>query len=129
MCVNIASIEYQKRVDRKEKTKTDKIETKRKILERLKEISLELENGLSTSFTKYKQIQNNCSIFSSQLTNILSKVAYDDIPEELIDDLNKLTLDLKDFGNHPIYSGYDFVGECKSIIETTKEITQKIENT
>jgi len=127
ICVNIASIEYQKLSDKKENEKTAQKENQRKIIEKLKEINFSLENAITSKSPKYKQIQNECLIFSNQLTNILSQII-EDVPEEIIDDLKRLNSDLTRLGNFPLYQGYNLPGDCKLIIESAKEIIRKIEN-
>lgn len=125
--VNVVTIEYKKRSEKKERMTLDREQNKKKLVERLKEIELKLENEISLDHPKYKHIQNECSIFSNQLTSTLSQVT-GDIPEELMVDLKKLNSDLSTLGNFPRYQGYDLLGDCKSIIESTKEITRKIES-
>ncbi|MCO5382916.1 MAG: hypothetical protein NHB15_13200 [Methanosarcina barkeri] len=126
ICVNIVSIEYQKLRDKKEKEKISQKENQRKIIEKLKEIEFSLENAISES-PKYKQIQNDCLIFSNQLTSILSQTI-EDVPEETIDDLKRLNSDLTRLGNFPLHLGYDFPSDCILIIESAQEIIRKIEN-
>lgn len=127
ICVNIVSIEYQKLRDNKEKEKISQKENRRKIIEKLKEIEFSLENAIASESPKYKQIQNDCLIFSNQLTSILSQ-AIENVPEEIIDDLKRLNSDLTRLGNFPIYQGYNLPGNCRSIVESAKEIIGKIEN-
>lgn len=125
--VNVITIEYKKRSEEKGRIKLNREGKIKKLVERLKEIELKLENEISLDLPKYKYIQNECSIFSNQLTSVLSQVT-EDLPEELMVDLKKLNLDLSTLGNFPIYQGYDLLGDCKSIIESTKEIIGKIES-
>lgn len=127
ICVNIVSIEYQKFREKEEKEIASLVENQRKIIEKLKEIAFSLENAITSESPKYKKIQNECLIFSNQLTSILSQIA-EDIPEEIIDDLKRLNLDLTRLGHFPLYVGYNLPGDCKLIIESAKEITRKIEN-
>ena len=127
ICVNIVSFEYQKFRINKEKEKIAQIESKRKIIERLKEIEFTLEKEVSADHLKYKKIQNECVIYSNQLTTDLSKVA-GNMPEEMIVDLKKLSSDLMELGTFPVYHGYDFRDKCKSIIETTRRIVREIDN-
>ena len=124
--VNVVTIEYKKRSEKKERATLNREENKKKLVERLKEIELKLENEISLDHPK-KSIQNECSIFSNQLTSTLSQVT-GEIPEELMVDLKKLTSDLSTLGNCPTYHGYDLTSDCKSIIESTKEIIRKIES-
>lgn len=127
ICVNIVGIEYQKLRDKKEKVKIAQKENQRKIIEKLKEIEFSLENAITSESPKYKQIQNECLIFSNQLTSVLSQTI-EDVPEEIIDDLKRLNSDLTRLGNFLIYLGYDLPRDCKLIIESAKEIIRKIEN-
>ena len=127
ICVNIVSIEYQKFREKKEKEIAAQEENQKKIIEKLKEIAFSLENAITSESPKYKKIQNECLIFSNQLTSILSQIT-EDIPEEIIDDLKRLNSDLTKLGNFPLYNGYNLSGDCKLIIESAKEIIRKIES-
>ncbi|WP_440955082.1 hypothetical protein ACSAZK_16305 [Methanosarcina sp. Mfa9] len=125
--VNISTYEYKRRCERKEKIRFARKEHEKRVCEKLEEISLSLENNLSVQFPKYKQIQNDCSIFSNQLTNILSQIK-GEVSEETIRDLMKLNTDLKNAGNYPLYNEFDFGNYCKPIIETAREIKKRIES-
>lgn len=127
ICVNIVSFEYQKFSNNKEKEKIAQIESRRKIIERLKEIEFTLEKEVSADHPIYKKIQNECVIYSNQLTTDLSKIAAN-MPEEIIVDLKKLSSDLIRLGNFPIYQGYDLLRDCRSIIESSQKIIREIEN-
>lgn len=127
ICVNIGSIEYQKFRDKREKEKNSQKESQRKIIEKLKEIEFSLENSITSERLRSRQIQNDCLIFSNQITNILSQVV-GDVPEEIIDELKKLNSELKDLGDFPIYQGYDITRDCRSIIESAKDIIREIES-
>jgi len=125
--VNLVSIEYQKFRDKREKEKIAHKENKQKVIKKLKEVKLSLENSITSERPRYEQIQNDCLIFSNQITSILSQVI-EDIPEEIIDELTGFNSELKDLGDIPLYHGYDFPKDCKTIIDSAKEIIRKIEN-
>lgn len=118
---------YDKMSEEKERTKLAQKESQRKIIKKLKEIELTLENEISADYPKYKKIQNECLIFSNQLTSSLSQII-ENVPEEIIEDLKRLNSDLTRLGHFPLYHGYNLPGDCKLIIESAKEITRKIEN-
>ena len=118
---------YDKMSEEKEKTKLVQKESQRKVIEKLKEMEFTLENEISADYPKYKKIQNECLIFSNQLTSSLSQIR-EDVPEEIIDDLKRLNSYLTRLGNFPLYQGYNLPGDCKLIIESAKEIIRTIEN-
>ncbi|AKB47852.1 hypothetical protein MSKOL_2075 [Methanosarcina sp. Kolksee] len=118
---------YDQISEEKEKIKLAKKENKRKIIERLKEIELTLEKDISADHPKYKKIQNECLIFSNQLTSSLSQIT-GNLPDNVILDLKRLSSDLISLGNFPIYQGYNFIEDCKSIIESVKRIIREMDN-
>lgn len=133
ICVNFVTFHYKKRFEKKEKVKDDQKESQKKTINKLKEIEFSLESYLDSDRSRYTQMQNECFIFSDQLTNILSQVT-NDISEKTIDDLKKLDLKLVELGKCRLYSGVglsdnsELIINCKQVIKTTKEITREIEN-
>lgn len=123
--VNILTYKYKRICEKKDKIRLTKEEHENTVIKKLEEIALTLESDLSVNFPKYKQIQNDCSICSYQLTNIQSQIL-GDISEEIIRDLMKLNTNLKNVGSYPLYSDHDLGDHCKLIIESARDIKKRV---
>ncbi|WP_440944973.1 hypothetical protein ACSAZL_12495 [Methanosarcina sp. T3] len=115
ICVNILTFHYTRRIETKEKAKDSQKEGQKRIIDKLKEIKFTFENYLSSDRIRYKEMKNECFIFSNQLTNILSQTV-NDISDETSEDLQKLSLELDKLGDYSVTMDDDFSENCEFII-------------
>ena len=128
LIVNIASIEYQKRIERKAEEEKSIIEYKRDIKAKLNEIIDTWNKELAKDHIRQTEIKNEFDIYSKQLTSIISK-APDDFPGDTIEELRELSTSLSKIKDFPLVSGNheSFKKECREVTEKAEVIREKSE--
>lgn len=128
--VNIISIKYQKKIERKEEEEKSRIEYKRAIKAKLNEIVDTWNKELAKDRIRQTEIQNVFDIYSNQLTSIISK-APDGFPEDTIGELRDLSTSLRKIKDFIRLSGREnyesFKKECQEITEKAEVIREKLE--
>lgn len=128
LIVNVASIEYQKRIERKAEEEKSRIEYKRDIKSKLNEIVDTWNKELAKDHIRQTEIQNEFDIYSKQLTYIISK-APDDFSGDRMEELRELSTSLRKIKDFLRVSGnYEsFKKECQEITEKAEVIREKLE--
>ncbi len=130
LIVSIASIEYQRRIERKAEEKKSRIKYKRDIKAKLNEIIDTWNKELAKDRIRQTEIQNEFDIYSKQLTSIISK-APDDFPIDTIEELRELSASLRKIKDFLRLSGPEnyesFKKECQEITEKAEVIREKLE--
>lgn len=122
--VNVFSIIFQKKLEKKDDEQKSKIEYKNMIVSKLDEIIDTWEKELSKNSIDLHDIQYRFSIFSSELTTIISNSS-NDLPKNLKYQLQSVSTSLSNIKDFRLASGNDYEKlkyVCRETIDCAKTI-------